>query len=569
MNAEFGVLYGPRGPIYIVPSYLQGTPACSYINCTPHAIDLISTGGHHYRLSPSGVMPRVGTVAQPQANDVLSTFDVAVSATKLTAVQGLPVPRHGVLLIVSGMVLDHPDCAERTDLRAPDTTPDAQVRNSAGRIIGIKRLRVQARQQPAPTTPAPAPTTPAPAAPAPTEEPTTAAAAEREALDALGVRATEADRAFVGGYVYPQPVKLPAAPSYREVYTFGPLSVAAKVIKILPNGALLGFARPGSTVLVPSRRAAAWEIGSIVEIRPSALAKGDKGWRADPTGVDASNRSWAHGPAPKPTIYSSVEEALSAIEEADKAYKAYERAAKAAEAERKAILAATPHVVVDGVAYHMGACPRVCDWINGVSHPDLGKGAKITLADGMQLQAGDDARWEGMTLIAAGRRLACHDVAEIRGMTYDMGDDSPGLFYHDDRYTSGGWTTVVFYRNDTVKIDVVAQAQAWGKALASKMLAALEGGDGTQVEIPTASQAVLAALANTAVNDAQFGAPRIEAKTSNNNRHGRHKVLGLVIPLTIPAAGFTDDCMPVVIRHRGGEIIAVEVMGKDIKGDLA
>jgi len=252
----------------------------------------------------------------------------------------------------------------------------------------------------------------------------------------------------------PSRVKLPDLPSYRTVSDFGPITVAAKVVKLFENGALLSMARHqknSQTVFVPGRRASMLEVGAIVEIHPSALSKGERGWRANPTGVDASN-SWLHRETPEPTIFSSVEEALSAIEEAHKAYIYYLGQLQALEAERRSILSSTPHVVVGGKFFHMGECPLACNWANGVSHPELGKDPVITTSDGRKIKD-PDARWEGMTLLAGGEKLGFSDVALIEGYVYDQ-DENPGLFYHDDRPTRGVWEKVVLYRNDTVKVDL-------------------------------------------------------------------------------------------------------------------
>jgi len=143
---NFEILDSPQGPIYLIPAHLQGTPLCPFFNCTPHDFDIFGTDGKHYRLAKTSVVARrsVKLVSLPNTTS-MGCFDVAVSATEFGPVQGLPSPCEGMLFIVSGMVIDAPDVGHRADLFAPDTSPDAQVRDEQGHIVGIRRLRVQAR----------------------------------------------------------------------------------------------------------------------------------------------------------------------------------------------------------------------------------------------------------------------------------------------------------------------------------------------------------------------------------------------------------------------------------------
>jgi len=343
MSAEFGILYGPQGPIYIVPSYLQGTPICPLLNCTPHPFDLV-VGGQHYRLAKTGIVARrdVKPVAQPADN--AGAFDVPVSASVFGPVTGLPAARDGVILIVSGMVIDAPDVSGRTDLRAPDTAPDAQVRDDKGRIIGIKRLRVQARQQPAPTTPAP--TTPAPTTPAPTEEPTTAAAAEREALEALGVRpyGGEADKpvpyySLEGERLAPYPVPRPAPYASKITYnvynSFPGLKDDAIFGVVTRSEETWGLARVegyGSVWVKwdkDKRRHVVYPVGERVALLKKSLTRGDKGWR-----TDRCWPAWMAESKPTAAEVAADEAAMTAYKAAMAAWAADEAAWRKAEEAR-------------------------------------------------------------------------------------------------------------------------------------------------------------------------------------------------------------------------------------------
>ena len=79
-----------------------------FINATPHAIQL--NNGKVFE--PSGILPRV--------SQEISEFDGNLIATQsFGKVEGLPEPEHGVVYIVSTMVMSA--CKDRVDLVAPAT----------------------------------------------------------------------------------------------------------------------------------------------------------------------------------------------------------------------------------------------------------------------------------------------------------------------------------------------------------------------------------------------------------------------------------------------------------------
>jgi hypothetical protein len=99
-----------------------------FVNCTPHALTIEGLG----TLPPSGILPRVATQRQPST----TLGGVRLVRTVKGAVHGLPEAKDGVVLIVSGMVLDALN-GIRPDVVAPDTGPDA-VRNDKGHIVAVR-----------------------------------------------------------------------------------------------------------------------------------------------------------------------------------------------------------------------------------------------------------------------------------------------------------------------------------------------------------------------------------------------------------------------------------------------
>jgi hypothetical protein len=58
------------------------------------------------------------------------------------AVEGLPEPRPGVVLVVSGFVAAALAGSGRADVVAPGTGPaDGAVRNAAGHVVAVTRLK--------------------------------------------------------------------------------------------------------------------------------------------------------------------------------------------------------------------------------------------------------------------------------------------------------------------------------------------------------------------------------------------------------------------------------------------
>ena len=110
-----------------------------FVNLTPHAITICDGVGEIViSIEPSGSVLR----AQEIVDDGGSIDGVSVVNTKFGPLEGADItPQEGVTFIVSPFCGGHPALAGRTDVVCPDTGPTSCVRDDAGRIKGVKRLR--------------------------------------------------------------------------------------------------------------------------------------------------------------------------------------------------------------------------------------------------------------------------------------------------------------------------------------------------------------------------------------------------------------------------------------------
>ena len=108
-----------------------------FINLTPHNVSILKPDGATLDLAPSGQVARVAT----QARDAGQLDGIPVVQQTYGDVQGLPNPQDGVAYLVSGLVLSAVKAAGgRSDVYAPDTSPDGAVRDDGGRIVAVRRL---------------------------------------------------------------------------------------------------------------------------------------------------------------------------------------------------------------------------------------------------------------------------------------------------------------------------------------------------------------------------------------------------------------------------------------------
>lgn len=104
-----------------------------FVNLTPHPITLVRENGETTTIPPSGVVARVAVKREKIGE--LNGFPVHRSI--FGEVEGLPEPQDGVVYIVSFPVLQALQ-GKRSDVVAPDTTPQGAVRDENGQIIGVR-----------------------------------------------------------------------------------------------------------------------------------------------------------------------------------------------------------------------------------------------------------------------------------------------------------------------------------------------------------------------------------------------------------------------------------------------
>jgi hypothetical protein len=117
-----------------------------FLNLTPHEVTVFDAEGKNVimRIPPSGVIARVETVSEIVGYCDTGQAKIPVRATRYGEIRGLPEARKGVIYIVSTVVLLALKAKgiERDDVVAPDTNPDSVIRDSEGRIIGVKYFQV-------------------------------------------------------------------------------------------------------------------------------------------------------------------------------------------------------------------------------------------------------------------------------------------------------------------------------------------------------------------------------------------------------------------------------------------
>jgi len=111
------------------------------INLTPHEVVVMSEGGEEIlRVPPSGQVARVSVKSEV----VGEVNGIPIRKTVYGDIVGLPEPRSNTIYIVSTIVLIalKDKGIHRNDVVSPDTNPDSVVRDSQGRIVGVKYFQV-------------------------------------------------------------------------------------------------------------------------------------------------------------------------------------------------------------------------------------------------------------------------------------------------------------------------------------------------------------------------------------------------------------------------------------------
>lgn len=105
-----------------------------FVNCTPHAINLVDNNGNVYAtIEPSGFLPRCEEKRELLKTEKVNKHVVNINKKFFGEVTGLPVEIKNNYYIVSALVAQA--CKdERSDLLVPDDI----VRNDKGQIIGCR-----------------------------------------------------------------------------------------------------------------------------------------------------------------------------------------------------------------------------------------------------------------------------------------------------------------------------------------------------------------------------------------------------------------------------------------------
>lgn len=121
-------------------------------NLTPHKITLRTMRAaqrdgapRDLTIEPSGTIARV--VSRVGESKTFTDIPVPVlPPVDPGSIEGLPEPEDGVVYIVSGFVIGHPEIAGiREDVMAPATGPkDNAIRNERGHIVAVTQLRAAA-----------------------------------------------------------------------------------------------------------------------------------------------------------------------------------------------------------------------------------------------------------------------------------------------------------------------------------------------------------------------------------------------------------------------------------------
>ncbi len=107
------------------------------INLTPHPITIYNQDNNIVmNIPPSGQVARVATI--PKIVD--SVNGVPIRQIEYGDIVGLPEPQPDTIYIVSTVVIIalRAKGINRMDVVSPDTNPDSSVRDSEGKIIGVR-----------------------------------------------------------------------------------------------------------------------------------------------------------------------------------------------------------------------------------------------------------------------------------------------------------------------------------------------------------------------------------------------------------------------------------------------
>lgn len=108
----------------------------TYINLTPHTINIMKNGKTVLEVEPSGEIARVSC----QYEKSTEINEIEFYSASYGEVTGLPPEKRDVIYIVSGMVFE---AVKKSDLlRSGYACPGELVRNEKGQPIGCNGLRI-------------------------------------------------------------------------------------------------------------------------------------------------------------------------------------------------------------------------------------------------------------------------------------------------------------------------------------------------------------------------------------------------------------------------------------------
>jgi hypothetical protein len=109
-----------------------------FINLTPHKVTVYDLEGKKViaEIPPSGMVARVAVTSRI----VGEIAGIPVRKTEYGEVENLPDPMPDTYYVVSTVVLIalKEKGIHRPDVIAPDTNPDSVIRDSEGRVIGVR-----------------------------------------------------------------------------------------------------------------------------------------------------------------------------------------------------------------------------------------------------------------------------------------------------------------------------------------------------------------------------------------------------------------------------------------------
>jgi hypothetical protein len=104
-------------------------------NYTPHEVSIFSSLGEKIETLPTLGIARV----LETTTTGIPVNGIPVVSKKYSEVTGLPEPEDGVIFVVSQMVLSA--MKDRRDIMCPDTGSESSVRDSEGKLLGVRRLQ--------------------------------------------------------------------------------------------------------------------------------------------------------------------------------------------------------------------------------------------------------------------------------------------------------------------------------------------------------------------------------------------------------------------------------------------